>query len=87
MGEVRLDAAIERAHLAHDADQVARIEAAAAPGNGMEMKSFRFDRGAVAIDASRDMHLEAGIAGGARHRQAMGDEIPILGHEIDDAWR
>jgi hypothetical protein len=24
--------------------------------------------------------LEARIAGGARHRQAVGDEIPILGH-------
>ena len=87
MGEIRFDVAIELAHLAHDADQIARIKAAAAPGDGMEMKPFRFDRGAMAVDAGRDMDLEAGIAGGARHRQAMGDEIPILGHEIDDARR
>ena len=50
----------------------------------MEMKPFRLDGGAMAVDAGRDMHLEARVAGGARHRQAMGDEIPILGHEIDD---
>ncbi len=53
----------------------------------MQMKSFRLDRRAVAIDAGRDMHLEAGVAGGARHRQAMRDEVPVLGHEIDDAAR
>ena len=51
----------------------------------MKMKSFRFDRGAVAIDASCDMYVEAGIAGGPCHRQAMGHEIPIFSHEIDDA--
>ena len=53
----------------------------------MQMKSFGRDRRAVAIDAGRDMHLEARVAGGARHRQAVRDEVPILGHEIDDAGR
>ena len=87
MGEGRFDGAIELAHLAYDADQIAWVKAAAAPGDGMKVKPFRFNGRAMAVDAGRDMHLEAGIAGGARHRQAMGDEIPILGHEIDDASR
>ncbi len=87
MGEIGFDAAIELAHLAHDPREVAGIEAAAAPGDGVEMKPFRLDRAAVAVDPGGDMHLEARVAGRARHRQAVGDEIPILGHEIDDARR
>ena len=35
MGEIGLEAAVELAHLAHDSDKVARIEAAAAPGDGV----------------------------------------------------
>ncbi len=87
MGEIGLEAAVELAHLAHDPDKVARIEAAAAPGDGMQMKPFGLDGGAMAVNAGCDVHLEAGVAGGARHRQAMGDEVPVLGHEIDDARR
>ena len=40
----------------------------------------------MAIDAGRDMHLETRIARGARHRQAMRDEIPVFGDEIDEPW-
>ena len=61
--------------------------AAAAPGDGMEMKPFGLDGGAMAVDAGRDVHVEARVASGARHRQAMRHEVPVLGHEIDDARR
>ena len=50
----------------------------------MQMKSFGLDRRAMAIDPGCDVHLEAGVAGGPRHRQAVRDEIPILGDEIDE---
>jgi hypothetical protein len=51
----------------------------------MEHKPFRLDGGAMAIDTGRDVDLEPGVAGRARHWQAVGDEVPILGHKVDDA--
>ena len=50
------------------------------------MKSFRLDGGGVSIDPGRDVHLEAGVARGARHRQPVRDEVPVFGDEVDDAW-
>ena len=41
---------------------------------------------ARAIDhARRDMDLEAGVARRARHRQAMRQEIPVLGDDVEQA--
>ena len=68
MREGGREGAIELADLAHDTKEVARIEAAAAPRNRMDGKALRFDRGAMPIDARCDMHVEARIASGARHR-------------------
>ena len=53
----------------------------------METKSFGLDRRAMAVDMGCDVHLESGVAGGTGHRQAMRDEIPILGDQIDQARR
>jgi hypothetical protein len=85
MREIGREAAVERPHLAHDPKEITRIETAAPPGDGMQVKAFRRDRGSVAIDSGRHMDLEAGLARRPCHRQAMRDEIPVLGHEIDDA--
>ena len=42
----------------------------------------------AAIDnPGRDMHFIACIARGARHRQAMSEKIPILGHHIEQPGR
>src|SRR5262249_61454679 len=71
----------------HDPYEVARIKAAAAPGDRVQMKAFGLDGGAMAVDAGGAVHLETGVAGRARHRQAMGDEVPVLGHEVDHARR
>src|SRR5205807_6969216 len=87
MGEIGLELTVELAHLADGANKIARIKTAAAPSDGMQVKSFRLDRGAMTINAGSDMHLEAGIARRARHRQAMGHEVPVLGHEINHARR
>ena len=51
------------------------------------MKPSRVDRGGAVNDPGRHMHLEAGVARGARHRQAVGEEIPVLGDDIEQAQR
>src|SRR5262249_21197449 len=70
---------------AHDPGKIARIEAAAAPRDGMETKSFSLDCSAVAVDARCHLYLEARVAGCARHRKTVRDEVPVFGHEIDHA--
>src|SRR5512133_1817631 len=87
MGEIGLELTVELAHLTDGANKIARIKTAAAPRDGMQVKSFRLDRGAMTVDTGSDMHLEAGIARCARHRQAVGHEVPVFGHEINHARR
>ena len=48
------------------------------------MKTFRLYRGAMTVDARCDMYLEPCRTRRTRHRQAVRDEIPVLGYEIDD---
>src|ERR1700730_8908634 len=48
------------------------------------MKTFRLYCVPMAIDARCDMYLEPCRARRARHRQAVREEIPVLGYEIDD---
>ncbi len=59
----------------------------AAPGERHVMKreALGADRRRAIGDARRDMDLKAGIAGGARHRQAMRQEIPVLGDDVEQA--
>ena len=87
MGEIGFELTVELAHLVHGTNKIARIKTAAAPSDGMQVESFRLDRGAMTVNAGGDMHLEPGIACCARHRQAVGDEVPVLGHEINHARR
>src|SRR5262245_21998930 len=87
MGEIRPQIAIELPHIASDPNQIARIEAAAPPSDGMQLKPFSFDCTTMAINASCDVHLEPRVARRARHRKAVRDEIPVFGYEIDHARR
>src|SRR5262249_20485568 len=87
MGEIGLDLTVKLAHLADGANKIARINTAAAPSDGMQVKSFSLARGAMPVTAGSDLPLEAVIAGAARHRQAMRHEVPVLGHEINHARR
>jgi hypothetical protein len=48
------------------------------------MKTFRLYCVAMAINARCDMYLEPCRARRPRHRQAVREEIPVLGYEIDD---
>ena len=50
----------------------------------MQNEPFSLDRRSMLGDACGDVDLKARTRGGARHRQAMGDEIPVFGDEIDD---
>jgi hypothetical protein len=63
IGQGRLELTVELEHVAHRTDEIARIKTAAAPGNGMQVKSFRPDRGAMTVNAGCDVHLEPGISG------------------------
>ena len=51
----------------------------------MERKTFGFDGRAMAVNMGGDVHLVARVARGAGHRQAMRDEIPIFGDQVDQA--
>ena len=85
MGEIGPQITIELAHFAHDSNQITRIKAAAPPSDAMQLKPFGLDCRTMAINASCDVHLEARIAGRARHRKPVRDEVPVLGYEIDHA--
>ena len=82
-----LTAAIKAPHLAYRGSEGRDIGAAARPGEGMQAKSLRFDRGAVPVDPGRHMDLKPGLPRGPRHRQAMRAKIPILGDKIEQAGR
>lgn len=55
--------------------------------DGMEREAFPPDGIGVVADIGGDMDLVAGGAGGARHRQPVRQEIPVFGHDIDEARR
>ena len=44
----------------------------------MQDKAFRLDCGRALVDMCCNMNLEAGFAGGSRHRQAIQQERKIL---------
>ena len=87
MGEIGLKPAVETANLADHARQIPRIKAAAPPVERMEQKTFGFDGRAMAVDMGGDVHLVARVARGAGHRQAMRDEIPVFGDQVDQPRR
>ena len=37
----------------------------------------------ILVDMRNDVNVIAGTLRSARHRHAMGHEVPVLGHEID----
>jgi hypothetical protein len=49
----------------------------------MQVKSVRLDLGGVSIDVGRHVDLVTGPLCGYRHRQAVGNKIPVLGHQIE----
>ena len=51
----------------------------------MELETFRFDRFGSIDDARCDVHVVAGVAGRASHREPVRQEIPILRHDIEEA--
>jgi hypothetical protein len=53
----------------------------------MEHETFRLDRRRAIDDPGRNMNLEARVTRRARHRQTMGEKIPILGDDIEQAQR
>src|SRR6187397_2797141 len=53
----------------------------------MQHEPFGTDRGGAVNHPRRHMALKARVARRARHRQAMGQEIPVLGDDIEQAQR
>ena len=80
------DVGLLLAHDAGDAEEAAqrleRSETAPLVLQRDHAAAFRGDALAVLPDPGRDRHLEARRTGGARHRQEMRDEKPVLGDEI-----
>ena len=62
-------------------------DAAAHERHRMQHEAFGADRGGAIGHPRRHMDLKAGVARRARHRQAMGQEIPVLGDDIEQAQR
>ena len=51
----------------------------------MRGEAFGLDRRLAAVQSGRDMDLITGRLGRTRHRQAVGEEIPILGDDVEQA--
>src|SRR5690348_11805840 len=79
----RLFAAIEPPDFA-DRRQISEWpDRASSPPQGMDRKTGGADRVAVRRDTGCHRDIEAAIECGARHRQSMRAEIPILGDKED----
>src|SRR5688500_4699327 len=89
MDDVRPLPPVGREHLPK-AFRFAQSHAATLQRPSDDAKSFRLDRGTVAVDAGHHDDVEAHVAGGPSHREPVRDEIPILGDEVEDlhsaAW-
>ncbi len=69
------------------ADAAERRQSSPHETHGMKGEALLLDGTGVVADIGGDMDLEAGGAGGARHRQPMRQEIPVFGHDIEQARR
>src|SRR5262249_42246768 len=69
----------------HVADEAEWIDAAALPRQRFEPKALGSDALTEAVDPGRDGYVIAGIACRAGERKAMRPEVPILGHQEEEA--
>ena len=51
----------------------------------MRHEAFALDRLPAILDASCDMNLVAGVPCRTSHRQAVRQEVPVFGHDIEQA--
>jgi hypothetical protein len=56
------------------------------PTDRAQRETFVADPIAVCAHAGRDHDIEAGRPGGARRRETVGTEVPILGYEEEELW-
>ena len=64
-----------------------RGQAAACKRDRMQRKAFGLDRRCAVLHPGGDVHVEAGIARGARHRQPVRQESPILRSDVKEPRR
>ena len=83
--DVRPDLAQELAQLRHAGKAVRRRQAAALPGQRMRDEALGLDRLLALVQPRRDMNFVAGRLRRARHGQAVRQEVPVLGNDIEDA--
>jgi hypothetical protein len=81
----RLDAAMNATQITDGRKHRRGRDPAARKADRMQHKAFAFNCGRAIRHVGRDMHIEPGGAGGARHRQAMQKKRPILGDHIEQA--
>jgi hypothetical protein len=87
MREVGCQPAIKSTDRAHHRQQSQRIHAAAAPPNRMDAESQLGDRALMAGRIGDDVNVVAGVLRRACHWQTMGQEIPVLGNQVDQPRR
>ena len=83
--DVRSDLAQELAQLRHAGNRVRRRQAAALPGQRMRDEALCLDRFPALVQPRRDVNFVAGGLRRAGHGQAMREEVPVLGDDIEDA--
>jgi hypothetical protein len=83
MHQVRPEPLIEPADFAENANEIVRPGTAAPPVQRMQLETVAFDRRAAVHHIGRDVDVVTGAQRGAGHRQAMRQEVPVLGHQIN----
>jgi hypothetical protein len=79
------DGPIDAAQREDAAQRRQRRHPSAPETDGVNREVFRPDAGGLFRHMGGDVDLETGGPRGARHAQAVGEEIPVLSDDIEDA--
>src|SRR5262249_5388224 len=85
MDQNRSDRAMDPAQVADGCHDGRRRDSPACKADGMQNKSLARDRCGALGDVRCNMHFKPGGVGGACHRQAVQQERPILGPNVEEA--
>ena len=81
MHDIRLHAPVKRAKLAHRCELTQRVLARATHVDRMQLQARILDKLCMRLDPRRDDHAKTRCLRGARQRQTVRAEVPILGYE------
>ena len=80
--DVGLDLVLDAAERKHGRDRRERRQPAAPERDAMQGEAFRLDRLGTLVDIGCDMHLKAGLARRARHRQAVEQKCKVFADDV-----